>query len=103
MGLLLKVIFLLVRDPQMWRTLDDPKLAERTWLRPGLQEIYDLNWSPDSQFIIVGSIDSKAEILRVKDRNSLSLKGHTSYVQGVAWDPMNQMVITQSADRSCRV
>jgi WD40 repeat protein len=94
---------LLVPDPRMWRTIDDPKVAERIWLRPCLQEIYDLNWSPDSQFVIAGSIDSKAEILRVKDRNALGLRGHTSYVQGVAWDPMNQMVVTQSADRSCRV
>jgi WD40 repeat protein len=39
----------------------------------------------------------------VRDRNALGLRGHTSYVQGVAWDPLNQMVVTQSADRSCRV
>lgn len=93
----------IVPDPQMWRSTDDPKVADRIWLRPCLQEIYDLNWSPDSQFVIAGSIDSKAEILRVKDRNALGLRGHTSYVQGVAWDPMNQMVVTQSADRSCRI
>ena len=30
------------------------------------------------------------------------LPGHTNYVQGVAWDPLNTMVVTQSADRSCR-
>lgn len=93
----------LVANPQLWRTNDEPKSVERIWLRPCLQEIYDLNWSPDSQFIIAGSIDSKGEILRVKDRNSLGLRGHTSYVQGVAWDPMNLMVVTQSADRSCRI
>lgn len=87
----------------MWRSIDDPKMVERIWLRPCLQEIYDLNWSPDGQFIIAGSIDSKGEILRVKDRNALGLRGHTSYVQGVVWDPMNQMVVTQSADRSCRI
>lgn len=60
-------------------------------------------WSPNSQFLLIGSIDSKTEILRLKDRNSLSLKGHTSYVQGVTWDPINQMIATQSADRSCRI
>ena len=31
------------------------------------------------------------------------LPGHTSYVQGVAWDPLNEMVVTQSADRSVKM
>jgi hypothetical protein len=114
----------------MWATVTDPKMVERIWLRPCLQEIYDLEWSPDSVYVIAGSIDSKVpshlcfalymfsashfsrsetslvsqgEILRAKGRDALALRGHSSYVQGVAWDPMNKMVVTQSADRSCRV
>ena len=31
------------------------------------------------------------------------LKGHNHYVQGVAWDPVQQYVATQSSDKSCRV
>lgn len=31
------------------------------------------------------------------------LPGHTSYIQGVAWDPRGEHVVTQSADRSCKV
>ena len=42
-----------------WETLTDPKRVYRSWLRPSLQEIYDLQWSPDSTYIIAGSIDSK--------------------------------------------
>jgi chromatin assembly factor 1 subunit B len=42
-----------------WDTLTDPKLVSRLWLRPCLQEIYDLQWSPDSLYVVAGSIDSK--------------------------------------------
>ena len=47
----------------------------------------------------------QAEIVRIvtKEKESLILAGHTGYVQGVAWDPLNEMVVTQSADRSCKV
>jgi chromatin assembly factor 1 subunit B len=39
----------------------------------------------------------------VSNRDSLVLPGHSSYIQGVAWDPINEYVVTQSADRSCKV
>jgi WD40 repeat protein len=44
----------------------------------------------------------QAEIVRVltKEKESLILTGHTGYVQGVAWDPLGEMVVTQSADRT---
>ena len=35
-----------------------------------------------------------------KEKESLILTGHTGYVQGVAWDPLGEMVVTQSADRT---
>lgn len=31
------------------------------------------------------------------------LTGHANYVQGVAWDPYNEVVLTQSADRSIKM
>ena len=46
---------------------------------------------------------NKAEIIRLSSRNATPLNGHTNYVQGVAWDPCNKMVVTQSSDRTCRV
>ena len=47
----------------------------------------------------------QAEIVRVltKEKESLILTGHTGYVQGVAWDPLGEMVVTQSADRTCKM
>jgi hypothetical protein len=45
----------------------------------------------------------QAEIIRLASRQTLLLPGHTSYVQGVTWDPLNQYVVTQSSDRTCKV
>lgn len=137
-----QVVIYVVRDPSMWYHIADALPLDRTWLRPSLSEdIFDLQWSPDSSHVIIGAIDSKvlalslydqhlltqssslmlnsltimlnsltimyvdnqAEILRVTTRDSVLLPGHCSYIQGVAWDPRNEMVATQSSDRSCKI
>lgn len=98
-----QIVIYSVMDNAVWSTLSDMKNLERTWLTPSLGEVYDIQWSPDSCNIIAGAINSRAEIIRVSSRDSLLITGHTSYVQGVAWDPLNQMVVTQSADRSCKI
>ena len=38
-----------------------------------------------------------------KERECIPLSGHTNYVQGVAWDPLGEYVVTQSADRSVKL
>lgn len=72
-------------------------------MHSNLGEIYDLQWSPESDFLIAGSIDTKGEILRIDSRDTLVLAGHGNYVQGVCWDPLNEYVGTQSADRSVKL
>lgn len=86
-----------------WEETTEEKDLQKAWLRPHQLEIYDLRWSPDSKCIVAGSIDCKTEIMRIEGKGSIDLPGHTSYVQGVAWDPMNQFVVSQSADRSCKI
>ncbi len=138
-----QIVVYSAKSPSDWEKMSDVRDLERTWLRPSLDEIRDLQWSPDSLFIIAGSIDNKAEILRVETRDSLLIHGHKNYVscistlsktmrglpifdspsmelcittsltysififcfkvQGVAWDPLNTMVVTQSADRSVKM
>jgi WD40 repeat protein len=58
-----------------------------------------------NDFHITYSMHVQAEIVRVltKEKESLILTGHTGYVQGVAWDPLGEMVVTQSADRTCKM
>lgn len=121
-----------VESPSVWNHIADVVPLERLWLRPALNEVFDIQWSPDSTHLVVGAIDCKvlhqcshlyfgiclsqnacfifslfhkyqAEIIHLSSRDSLMLPGHTSYIQGVAWDPRGEHVVTQSADRSCKV
>lgn len=127
----------LVLEPYKWSEVTDIQEARQNNLRqievkrfsPSLEDIVDLEWSPDSTYIIIGALEQKvgdpgflwscfiwisltsflqSEIIRIasKDKqrdNSLILPSHGGYVQGVAWDPYNQAVVTQSADRSVKV
>jgi chromatin assembly factor 1 subunit B len=87
---------------------------------PGLMaEIYDLAWSPDGSFFITGSMDNIARIYNsstgifawTTEKLKLIEVGtcvrqiaeHSHYVQGVAWDPLNEYVATQSSDRSVHI
>ncbi len=82
-------------------------------------EIYDLAWSPDGIYFITGSMDNVARIYNAQTGRSrirhfvviLTLLGqlirqiaeHQHYVQGVAWDPLNEYIATQSSDRSVHI
>ena len=84
-------------------------------------EIYDLAWSPDGVFFITGSLDNIARIYNAQTgKRRLAWGGlsagliyigsmvrqiaeHNHYVQGVAWDPLNEYVATQSSDRSVHI
>ncbi len=89
--------------PHLWENVTEMKQVERTWIRPGVNDLFDLEWSPDSTYIAIAAISGKGEVIRIANRDSLLLPGHTSYVQGVAWDPLNKMIATQSSDRSCKI
>ncbi|KAK4049800.1 Chromatin assembly factor 1 subunit [Microbotryomycetes sp. JL201] len=67
-------------------------------------EIYDLTFSPDGQRVLTGSVDHTANIWDVATGQLIhTIAEHTNYVQGVAWDPFNQFIATQSSDRSMHV
>lgn len=69
--------------------------------RHSLSEIYDLAWSPDSRYILAGSMDNVARIYNASTGQCIrELAEHSHYVQGVAWDPYNEYLATQSSDRS---
>lgn len=67
-------------------------------------EIYDIAWSPDGNYLITGSMDNVARIYDSRDGQCVrQIAEHSHYVQGVAWDPLNEFVATQSSDRSLNV
>ncbi|TDG47921.1 hypothetical protein AWZ03_005702 [Drosophila navojoa] len=84
------------QDREVWLTLKV--------LRGHREDVYDLSWAPNSQFLITGSVDNTAMLWDVHKGKSLAiLDDHKGYVQGVAWDPCNQYLATMSTDRHLRV
>ncbi|GAB0131907.1 hypothetical protein EsDP_00000360 [Epichloe bromicola] len=83
-------------DKESWRA--------KHMCRSSGAEIYDLAWSPDGVHFIIGSMDN---IARIYNANSGTLvrqiAEHSHYVQGVAWDPLNEYIATQSSDRSVHI
>lgn len=76
----------------------------RNVCRSGISEIYDLAWSPDSQYILAGSMDNVARVYSATTGQCIrELAEHSHYVQGVAWDPFNEYIATQSSDRSVHI
>lgn len=69
-----------------------------------MEDVYDLSWSPNSLNLISGSVDNTAMVWDVLKGKSMSILGdHKGFVQGVAWDPLNQYLATLSTDRYFRV
>ncbi|KAK5171791.1 Chromatin assembly factor 1 subunit [Saxophila tyrrhenica] len=67
-------------------------------------EIYDLAWSPDGTYFVTGSMDNVATIYNASNGHTVrQIAEHNHYVQGVAWDPLNEFVATQSSDRSVHI
>ena len=105
-------------DKETWRV--------KHMCRSSGAEIYDMAWSPDGVFIITGSMDNIARIYNAqtglftsfhlscfrhlfvllmarKGQMVRQIAEHSHYVQGVAWDPLNEFVATQSSDRSVHI
>ena len=65
----------------------------------------DLCWSSDGSGFVTASNDMTCMFWDPEAAGSkakLRLEGHRLYVQGVAWDPFHQYIVSQGADRSCR-
>lgn len=98
------------------------------WHRHHQKDVSDLEWSPDGEFLVSGSVDNLCIIWDLNKGtlmhyllNSLCycqflllhqcisgcvhqvLDAHLHYVQGVAWDPQNHYVASLSLDRTCRI
>lgn len=73
-------------------------------LRRHINDVVDLAWSPDEKYLVTGSFDNLSYIWNLKDGSALfELPNHSGYVQGVAWDPLNNFVATLCTDRYLRI
>ncbi|KEZ42259.1 Uncharacterized protein SAPIO_CDS6117 [Scedosporium apiospermum] len=96
-----------LEDKETWRA--------RHMCRSSGAEIYDLAWSPDGSHFIIGSMDNIARIYNTASASPYidsdlvpgylvrQIAEHSHYVQGVAWDPLNEFIATQSSDRSVHI
>lgn len=67
------------------------------------EDVNDASWAPDATALLTGSIENVCVVWDVsKGKGQGRLTEHGHYVQGVAWDPAQQYVVSQSADRTCR-
>lgn len=84
-------------------------------------QVYDLAWSPTGEYVIAGSIDNTAIVFQAADGMLIFMSSeieyqhhdvgkcvheiaeHTHYVQGAAWDPLNEYIATQSRDHSMHI
>ncbi|KAK4692697.1 hypothetical protein P7C70_g9073, partial [Phenoliferia sp. Uapishka_3] len=95
---------------QFGESIEDKAYEKESWRVKSMlrtksgQEIYDIAWSPNGEFILAGSVDHTANIYDVaKGQLIHTIAEHTNYVQGVAWDPHSHFIATQSSDRSMHV
>ena len=85
-----------VIDKESWRV--------RLMTRATTLELYDLAWSPDGDYVAVGGTDFCVRVIRVSDGSIVrSISDHQHYVQGIAWDPLQMYLATQSSDRHMHV
>uniref|UniRef100_H3D8V4 Chromatin assembly factor 1 subunit B n=1 Tax=Tetraodon nigroviridis TaxID=99883 RepID=H3D8V4_TETNG len=92
---------------------EDARLNKESWsvfktLRGHIEDVYDICWTRDGNFMVSGSVDNTAVMWDITKVAHLGqklciLNDHKSYVQGVTWDPLGQYVATLSCDRVMRV
>ncbi|CAN9497673.1 unnamed protein product [Ophioblennius macclurei] len=88
---------------------EDDQLNKESWsvvktLRGHIEDVYDISWTRDGNFMVSGSVDNTAIMWNISKGQKLCiLNDHKSYVQGVTWDPLGQYVATLSCDRAMRV
>ncbi|KFP71438.1 Chromatin assembly factor 1 subunit B, partial [Acanthisitta chloris] len=96
-------------EPLVFQDEDEAQLNKENWaviktLRGHLEDVYDICWTSDGNYMASASVDNTAIMWDVNKGQKVSIfNEHKSYVQGVAWDPLGQYIATLSCDRILRV
>lgn len=94
------------RPAHYWRREVAARKVQAMLVRTAQADIYDLAWSPSSIEFASVSVDNRVcfwQIQGTKAYPAATFTSHQNYVQGVAWDPRDRYIVSQSNDRSCRV
>ena len=66
-------------------------------------DVWDLSWAPDSTALVSGSSENVCNLFSVEAMNAqFRLDNHKHFVQGVAWDPAREFILSQSSDKTVR-
>ncbi|KGL77973.1 Chromatin assembly factor 1 subunit B, partial [Tinamus guttatus] len=96
-------------EPLVFQDEDEAQLNKENWtvvktLRGHLEDVYDICWTSDGNYMASASVDNTAIMWDVNKGQKVSiLNEHKSYVQGITWDPLGQYIATLSCDRVLRV
>ncbi|KAF8795575.1 chromatin assembly factor 1 subunit B-like [Argiope bruennichi] len=88
---------------------DEENINQEDWfplklLRGHLEDIYDVSWSADGNFLVSASMDNTSIIWDMQKFQKVHiLSDSKGYVQGVSWDPLNSYVASLSSDRALRI
>ena len=67
------------------------------------EDVQDIAWAPDGTALATCSVDHNTVLWEASGGPGVRrLQDHKSFVQGAAWDPAAQYLVTQSSDRTCR-
>ncbi|CAL1269936.1 unnamed protein product [Larinioides sclopetarius] len=88
---------------------DEENINQEDWyplklLRGHLEDIYDVSWSADGNFLVSASMDNTSIIWDMQKFQKVHiLSDSKGYVQGVSWDPLNSYIASLSSDRALRI
>ncbi|XP_061082625.1 chromatin assembly factor 1 subunit B [Conger conger] len=97
------------KEPAAFQEDEDAQLNKESWivvktLRGHIEDVYDISWASDGNFMVSGSVDNTAIMWDItKGQKMCIFNDHKSYVQGVSWDPLGHYISTLSCDRVMRV
>ena len=73
-------------------------------LRGHCEDVYDLCWAPRAESLFSGGVDGSTIVWNIgKAKPAQIVREHEHYVQGVAWDPQDQYLVSVSLDRTARL
>jgi chromatin assembly factor 1 subunit B len=106
----------------LWTECPDQQAQTTEWrlfakLLGHQDDLQDISWSPDGSALASASVENMCIVWDMgaskasqsapsKNKQCMpigKLPGHEHWVQGVAWDPLGELIATMCGDRCCRV